>query len=192
MGCRYYGVPLGRQIQTVTAYIYALLYSDHSVAYVGCAKDVKRRLQRHWSERDKPQMQERPSASWLRTLDEPPRLIILEEVPWDARGDAEARWVKHYRDEGAQILNVTDGGVGFTGSNYVQPPEAQERRLQALREARQNETEEQRQARSAAISRGRTGVRLSPEMAKRVGKKKGVPMSDEERRKRGYPERKKD
>lgn len=49
---------------------------------------------------------------WIRTLSVPPLVIVLEYDPFDLN-EAEVRWIKQYRESGARLCNMTDGGQGL-------------------------------------------------------------------------------
>jgi hypothetical protein len=96
------------------AFIYALAEPNTGVVrYVGKAADPHVRVGQHL--RDRSSLRK---ARWLRSLDAPPQLLILEEIPAGADWqEAERRWIAHFRAEGADLTNHTDGGEGLCGAS---------------------------------------------------------------------------
>jgi hypothetical protein len=96
---------------------------DDLIRYVGVTVRSKRlRMNEHLSKARKGGQSYRDS--WLRQLLDlklKPKLQVIETVDeseWEA---AEKRWIKHFKDAGARLTNLTDGGEGNPG--YVPTPE---------------------------------------------------------------------
>lgn len=98
--------------------IYALTEGvDGSVRYVG-------KTSRYLFERHKQHLREArkgrslPVSRWL-AKQECSHIRAIEFVPdgqdWVAR---ERYWIKYYRDAGANLLNLTDGGEGLSGHRF--------------------------------------------------------------------------
>ena len=84
---------------------------------------------------------------WIRKLLEAGVSPVMSEVhrgygPW---GEAEQGWIKHYRDLGHKLTNITEGGEGYVG--YVPTPEAIAKIKEATtgREVPQEQREHMRQ-----------------------------------------------
>jgi len=61
--------------------------------------------------------------NWIRTLIEAGLCPLVEVVQTGSGGawaDAERDWIKHYRDRGADLTNVVDGGRGIRGFKHTQ------------------------------------------------------------------------
>lgn len=118
------------------ALIYALIDPDSkAVRYVGKTVNLKQRVSYgHLSKRD---MNDRRmhKANWLRGLaaqGKTPEVQVLETVAggngWQER---ERHWIAHYRDAGAPLTNMTDGGDG--GGVGLMSPEARKKQGDRLR-----------------------------------------------------------
>jgi GIY-YIG catalytic domain len=90
--------------------IYALLDTDNTPRYVGSTLDIADRVRTHLAvQRYSPEWWENPSKTeWIRSLEGPPRYVILEEGnDYSNRYPAEVWWIRTYRDRyGAKILNI--------------------------------------------------------------------------------------
>lgn len=90
--------------------IYALCDPDGAVRYVGAATDVERRFKQHCRFGDNKGTTHR--NRWLCSLlvaGNKPSLLILEEGLPDYH-DAERRWIAHYKEAGADLVNGNEGG----------------------------------------------------------------------------------
>lgn len=100
-----------RAPQTVA--IYALLEPEtRKPRYVGHSGNPERRLKEHWGRRAyEPYVQDNPKFSaWLRSLDRPPELHVLEVVPYGERFTAEERHTSRLRQmPGIELLNIYAG-----------------------------------------------------------------------------------
>lgn len=115
--------------------IYALVDPRSSeVRYVGkTQRSLAARIRQHlWRKNLTPR---RHSSCWLAGLVADglsPKPLVLEEVPED--GDwqaAERKWIAHYRESGARLTNLTDGGEGVAG--YRMPAERRQQLSEALK-----------------------------------------------------------
>lgn len=88
--------------------IYVLECPDGNVRYVGKSKNPKSRMESHVTPGRRSKT---PVAQWCRSLKakgKRPVMRILEWVEdWSA---AERRWISHYRENGARLLNIAAGG----------------------------------------------------------------------------------
>lgn len=157
--------------------IYGIVNDDHDVVYVGCAKNLKARIARHWRQRyDK----ETPLNQWLRTLDSTPDYIELETCTIDTRDEAECRWIAHYGFD--DLFNVTTGGHGFDGKNYQLDPITRARQVEAVKRALTGVPKSAETKRK--ISAANTGKKRTPEAREKMRQAKlGKSLSEEHRRK---------
>ena len=96
--------------------IYALVDPEtDSVRYVGKANRPEVRLINHLNEIGSTRKCRWVAALVKRGLG--PRLIILEDVAEEVWQEAEVRWIVHFRSEGADLTNLTDGGEGLTNAS---------------------------------------------------------------------------
>lgn len=125
---------IGRaRVDRITA-IYALCEPDHQPRYVG--KTVRYLHQRHKQHiYDAVKRRRLPVHRWLaRRIAQRQRLVIklLEYVPpgsdWIAR---EKHWIAKLREDGHDLLNLTEGGEGLAG--FVHAPERNEAIARKLR-----------------------------------------------------------
>lgn len=111
------GLPLppkpSRRREPETAAIYALLDpGTREPRYVGHSADPARRLKEHWRRRDyAPTVKDNPRFSeWLCSLDGPPCLRVIQEVPYEDRFAAEEFYTKALRSApGVDLLNICAG-----------------------------------------------------------------------------------
>ena len=96
-------------------YIYGLADPRNGVIrYVGKTNNLQRRMWKHLSPSGKSKC--RHCAAWLNTLKVDgiaPKVTTLEVLPDEADWSAtEKKWIKHFRDAGHDLTNITDGGEG--------------------------------------------------------------------------------
>lgn len=92
--------------------IYALLDEQRQIRYVGHSKDPYWRARKHWRERGSAQVGRKNSALtvWLRGLNEPPAVVVLQEVSRPQRYQAEEYWTDLLRQvPGISLLNIASG-----------------------------------------------------------------------------------
>lgn len=144
-------------------YIYALCEPDTGeVRYIGKAVDPQQRLAHHlYPSALKP---ETHKNRWLRQLlaqGLKPTTSILESVtdrPWQ---EAEREWIARYRESGANLTNILDGGIGGLMST---------------------ELSDEIRARWSALRRGRKGLPMPPELrAKLLAIHTGAKRSEQTR-----------
>lgn len=103
--------PPRRMPETVS--VYALLEPEtQKPRYVGHSADPARRLKEHWRRRAyAPYVADNPAFSaWLRSLDGPPELQVLEVAPYEDRFEAERRHTDLLRHlPGVDLLNIYAG-----------------------------------------------------------------------------------
>lgn len=101
-----------------TVLIYALFVKGGPIRYVGKTKNsLSDRLRGHRYDAKRGKL---PLHRWGRKHGHDVSAIILEIVPpnEDWR-DVERFWIAHFRKEGS-LLNVADGGEGWTGGSFSQ------------------------------------------------------------------------
>lgn len=104
-----------------TAKIYAL-QSKGVIRYVGKTTDtLANRLKGHLNEAQGKKRSHR--LNWLRSLKEPPIIVLLIYAPLDDWPAAESYWITLARDWGCRLVNGNDGGRG--GNNPT--PETREK-----------------------------------------------------------------
>jgi group I intron endonuclease len=146
------------------------LFSDQNglPIYVGKAKCFKNRISQHYRDRFKYKSW---FYNWLnkQIREEIPFYIdILEEVNENNWKEKERYWIKHIKDNGYNLTNMTDGGDG--NNNQIFSKETIEKRSEKIRnKPRSKETRE-------AISRKHKGKKLSEETKKKLSEiNKGKP-----------------
>lgn len=131
-----------------TTFIYALCEpGTRTVRYIGKSENLKKRFRQHLTGSSK---NRNHLGDWLRSLSEPPVLVVLHEVAGnESWAEEERRYISCARAIGMDLVNGTDGGEGCS-----------------------NPTPETR----AAISAAKKGVTHSPETrAAMSAARKGVP-----------------
>jgi group I intron endonuclease len=97
-------------------FIYALYDPrDGTLRYVGKSKNLARRMKNHRNEKG-----ERRKNRWFRlliSLGLEPKIAVLEQVPETTWQERECWWIKHFRENGCDLLNHTDGGEGLNGAS---------------------------------------------------------------------------
>jgi hypothetical protein len=84
--------------------IYALLDPDRKPRYVGRSVSAATRAKTHWSQRSRRQT---AVARWLRDLDRPPELWIIQDVPAATAAEAEVYWIGLLANiPGIELLNI--------------------------------------------------------------------------------------
>lgn len=150
---------VGSAIVEQTTYIYVLRHPEtNEVRYVGKTVDLKDRMKGH------KQLGRTRCDNWKRALAAfglLPTFEVVETVqPGKNWKERECYWIKHYREAGADLTNLTDGGEGHLGQ--VKSPETLAK-MRALYLGRAIPPEQR-----ALISRSLTGKKQSPEtVAKR-------------------------
>jgi len=149
---------------------------DDAARYVGVTRNLRQRLTNHYNGHGSGHC--RNWVKSLRSLGLKPVVEILEIVESNEREDAEKAWIIGFRQAGADLVNLTDGGEGTWG--WHPSPEARikmsiatTRRMASL-EARarvaswmtgRHVSLETR----AKMSLSKIGQRLSPEHRSRIG-----------------------
>lgn len=121
-----------------TWYIYVLKDPRYNtVRYVGWSYDVEQRISAHISTAPKIKSHK---AHWIRQLlsvDLRPIIEVIEFGDSDWR-EAEKRWIAHYRNIGADLTNMTDGGDGTPG---CYPDESTRQKMSVARTGRKQTPE---------------------------------------------------
>ncbi|MFE1024979.1 hypothetical protein ACFW5I_10490 [Streptomyces sp. NPDC058818] len=99
------------------AFVYALVDDTGRARYIGWTgrplDGFRGRAYTHWAHRklDADRGNVRLNE-WLRTLDGPPEMLVLEAVPFEQRLKAEAAWTHCFRWAlGSRLLNVNTGAA---------------------------------------------------------------------------------
>lgn len=96
--------------------IYLLRDPDtNAIRYVGKAEKPSRRLVKHLSEAARNSLW---SARWICTLlavGKRPIMDVVEQGIGESWKEAECRWIKKCREEGADLTNLAEGGNGGSG-----------------------------------------------------------------------------
>lgn len=125
-------------------------------------------------------MRHKHIVGYLRKIGLEPEVRIISTGMTEQESlDLEIIWIRFWRDQGAILANVTDGGEGVTGSTHSEETKAliREKRAQQERRPCSPETREK----IAATQRGRKKG-PNPEHSARL---KGRKLSEEHRRKIG-------
>lgn len=127
--------------------------------YVGVTKDLKHRMAEHLSTGTRTWCK-----NWIKSLlaiGLRPVVSVLEIVPDHQREDAERAWILGFRQTGANLTNLTDGGEGCPG--MICTPEARAKISTANRGLkRSNETR-------SKMSKSFRGRKFSKEARVRMG-----------------------
>lgn len=178
-----------------TTFIYCLA-EPHSgvIRYVGKSNNPAQRLRSHL--KDKMSCHR---TTWLAGLSRKglrPMLVLLEKCPEETWEERERHWIKFLRENGADLVNNTDGGEGVTGHS----PELRAKMSAAMKgrpapNKGKHHTPETRARLSmlhrgkamlpqtrAAIARANIGLKRSSETRAKMGATKiGKPLSSEHR-----------
>lgn len=147
-------------------YIYALSEPETgAIRYVGkTSRSPAKRLAQHICRTSL--TPKRHSCRWIAGLVNrglKPAMEVLEIVPDD--GDwqaAERRWISYYRESGASLVNLTDGGEGVGG--YVWPSGRREEMRQRFKG---RQFDDEWRAKISAAKKGRPGAKPSAETTQR-------------------------
>lgn len=94
------------------------------VRYVGrTVNPLERRLKEHIRCATKGKLKDKKKEIWIKSLVEKgstPVIKLIQESDLDNFQADEKRWVKHYRDEYHDLLNIKEGGDGALGGHFVQ------------------------------------------------------------------------
>jgi len=97
----------------VKTFIYGLTDPETGeMRYVGKSNNPKVRYRYHLKDKST----NPHKTAWIHKLTErglKPNLIILEETTSEQWEERERYWIKHYRDEGAPLVNILEGGASF-------------------------------------------------------------------------------
>ncbi len=159
--------------------IYALLDpTTNEIRYIGKSKNIKRRYYEHTHNKSGNCIY---LKHWLATLNEKPKLEIIELCDLTVINEKEKYWIKYYKDLGNKLTNLTDGGEGVYGykrsdeskkriseslkGHEVLPETRQKLREAALKQPKHIYTEEQKEA----LSKARIGMKFTEEHKKNIG-----------------------
>lgn len=165
-------------------FIYALVDAKGVPRYVGSTVDPEARLKYHWSHR----RQARHVVSlWLKGLDGPPLIAVLQGVASEGRYEAEADWTLLLRRLGHPLLNKHGGATPsaetrakLATANVGKRMSAEARaKMSAAGRGRPKSAEHRRK-----IAEGNRGRVPSPETRARISESlTGRPLSEEHRAK---------
>jgi len=157
-------------------YIYALKDPrDNEVKYIGKTSSPRRRLTEHLSQSSLNKYPQTKVKEWIKevkALGLKPIMSVLESVEsnWQSQ---EKFWINQFRENGARLLNHTDGGEGLTNCS-----ESTKERLRANNKKNLHiyQTPEFR----AKISKFSKALIRTPEHCRKISEsKKGKPRSPE-------------
>lgn len=81
------------------------------IRYVGRTRQkLERRLQAHLLETKR--IRKSKKLSWLRSLDIPPIIECVQDIPDDYENSAEIYWISYFNELGCMLTNSTLGGEG--------------------------------------------------------------------------------
>ena len=113
-------------------YIYTLTDPlTNEIRYVGKTTNPKRRFKQHLNQAKEKNLY---SKRWIQGLLEQghePIMTIIEKINREQWRERERHWIEYYRDQGAPLTNLSEGGQGCQGIHHT--PEACEK----IRRARQ-------------------------------------------------------
>lgn len=90
------------------------------IRYVGATeKDERARLEEHWME-SRNLKNRNHRLNWLRSLEKPPAVDVIEWVRPEDRDERERYWIQLARDYGHKLVNGTDGGDGTRGYVFTE------------------------------------------------------------------------
>lgn len=168
--------------------IYVLLHPEtEEIRYVGWTKNtLQQRLQSHVEEANKYQKTGKGKTyknMWVLSLIREglrPIIRLVEET--ETPGEAERKWIAHYRSIGARLTNGTDGGIGSMGARWT----LTEEQRQALRERPGRKASPEEAERLRQMARGNKawlGKKLYPETIQKIrdtkAKKRNLRMANE-------------
>lgn len=98
---------------TREAYVYALVDDFENIRYIGSTgMSIQDRATVHHRSRHRASRSNEALNSWLRSMERPPKAILLQKTVWADRIKAETHWTRWARGAyGRQILNVMDGAT---------------------------------------------------------------------------------
>ena len=114
-------------------YLYTLCTPETGeVRYVGITTDLKKRFQQHLAFAEKGNT--RYVYNWIRSLKcNPVMNVIATTSTYSELQKLEIETIKHMREEGVRLTNLTEGGDGTIG--YIPTPEQSEKRKSSAKAA---------------------------------------------------------
>jgi predicted GIY-YIG superfamily endonuclease len=85
--------------------------------YVGVSSDPTRRLHRHL--RAARRREQTAVARWLRRLRRRPAMTVLVVTNREEAADAERATIAYLRANGANLVNISDGGDGLISAEHI-------------------------------------------------------------------------
>lgn len=150
---------------------------DNAIRYVGkTTRPLEKRLSAHICRTNL--TPKRHSSRWISGLVSIGLKPIIEAIEtledgsdWQER---ERFWISHYRDQGAKLTNITDGGEGVAG--YVFPAERKQYMSDKFKD---RVFDDEWKAKISAAKRGKAPKPLSPEaQAKRIAAAKAAQLKN--------------
>jgi hypothetical protein len=147
--------------------IYGMRHKDEAeYRYIGLTRvGIERRLKLHKTDAQKAK---RYVSNWVNKNTDDVVIEVIEECPVGDEAylfDAEVRWIKHYRDLGHQLTNLSDGGAsGSFGARWVISDDVRRKGMDAPFYGRFHTP-----ASRGAISLGKTGTKRSAESRRKQG-----------------------
>ena len=107
-------------------YIYGLIDPrDNIIKYIGKTINIKNRYADHRNRLERASSKRKSWIQSLRTLNLYPILTIIEECNEETCDERERFWIKHYKDVGNDLKNMTDGGEKYSYKEVT--PESRQR-----------------------------------------------------------------
>jgi hypothetical protein len=143
-------------------YIYVLLdpRDENHVRYVGMTIDPFTRYKNHLR-CEGANKRKNDWLAWVQLCEVVPEMRIIASGHGDGWKQAEQRWIRHYRDSGCDLLNLTSGGQsGYSHGPYSEAQRARRKELA---------NQPHRLAIARAVGERMRGRKLSDEHREKIG-----------------------
>lgn len=151
--------------------------------YVGVTQNtLRKRLIDHCNDRRRTHR-----TAWIQKIirnGSRPKVDVLEACEDHQREDAERAWILGFRQAGADLVNVTDGGEGTPGLKFTQEHRAK------IKEAKKNIPAKRRSEIASLAAKSRTGYRHSQKTIEKIAESnrgiKKAPHTEEWKKKQSF------